>query len=94
MADKIIIRTSEAPLPIGPYNQAVAVSLDPGGKIIFTSGQIAVDAGTHEVCRGGVQEQTRMVLENVKKVLAGAGSSLANVLKATVFLKNMEDSEQ
>ena len=89
---KHIIKTQDAPLPIGPYNQAVMMSLGAsGGKVIYTSGQIPVDPKTNVVSLGGVKEQTRMVLENVKKVLAGAGASMDKVVKATVFLKNMGD---
>src|SRR5437870_8333750 len=83
---KKIIRIDQAPLPIGPYNQAVVV-----GNMVYTSGQIPLDAKTNNVVAGGVTEQTKSVLENLKAVLNGAGSSLANVVKTTVFLKNMSD---
>ena len=83
---KKIIKTESAPLPVGPYNQAVVV-----GNLVFTSGQIAVDPVTNEVSKGGVVEQTRLVLNNLKAVLQGAGSSLEQAVKVTVFLKNMND---
>ncbi|OGX27825.1 MAG: hypothetical protein A2787_05200 [Omnitrophica WOR_2 bacterium RIFCSPHIGHO2_01_FULL_48_9] len=81
-----IIKAPKAPVPIGPYNQAVAAN-----NLVYTSGQIAIDPKTNEVCPGGITEQTRMVLSNLKAVLEGAGSSFDKVLKNTVFLKNMSD---
>ena len=83
---KKIIRTEQAPLPIGPYNQAVVV-----GNLVYTSGQIPLDAKTNNVVVGGITEQTKSVIENLKAVLQGAGTSLTNVVKTTVFLKNMGD---
>ena len=83
--NKRIIKTAQAPLPIGPYNQAVVV-----GNIVYTSGQIPLDLN-NAVVPGGITEQTKSVLENLKAVLEGAGTSLANVVKTTVFLKNMGD---
>ncbi len=86
---KTIIKTPRAPLPIGPYNQAVKT-----GNLIYASGQIPLEVGTNAVCAGGVTEQTRLVLTHVKAILEAAGSSLANVVKATVFLKDMNDFSQ
>ena len=83
---KKIIKTSKAPQPIGPYNQAVV-----SNNLVFTAAQIAMDPLTNEICQGGIAEQTRMVLTNLKGVLEEAGSSLPKVLKVTVFLKNMND---
>ena len=82
---KKIIKTQQAPLPIGPYNQAVAF-----GGLVYTSGQIPLDR-SNTVVAGGVSEQAVCVLENLKAVLEGAGSSLDRVVKTTVFLKNMAD---
>lgn len=84
--EKKIIKTESAPLPVGPYNQAVVV-----GNFVFTSGQIAIDPVTNEISKGGVVEQTRLVLNNLKAVLQGAGSSLEQAVKVTVFLKNMNE---
>ena len=84
--ERKVIKTAKAPLPIGPYNQAVVV-----GHLVYCSGQIPVDPKTNEVCSGGVAEQAQVVLENVKNVLQAAGSSLSQVVKATVFLKDMND---
>ena len=83
---KKIVKTPNAPSPIGPYNQAVIVD-----KLVYTSGQIAIDTQTNTVCEGGIVEQTRLVLTHLKAVLEGAGSSLEKVVKVTVFLKNMND---
>ncbi|RJP78686.1 MAG: RidA family protein [Candidatus Zixiibacteriota bacterium] len=81
-----IIRTDQAPAAIGPYNQAVVGS----GTLVFTAGQIPLDLDGNLV-GGGVAEQTRQVLENLKQVLGAAGSSLRQVVKTTVFLQNMDD---
>ena len=82
---KKIIKTAQAPLPIGPYNQAVVI-----GTLVFTSGQIPLDQ-SNSVVTGGIKEQTQCVLKNLKAVLEGAGSSLDKIVKTTVFLKNMGD---
>ena len=82
---KKIIKTQHAPLPIGPYNQAVVI-----GNLVYTSGQIPLDK-TNAVVAGGITEQAVCVLENLKAVLEGAGSSLDKTVKTTVFLKNMGD---
>ncbi len=82
---KKIIKTDKAPLPIGPYNQAVVI-----GNLVYTSGQIPLDQ-SNAVVSGGIKEQTQCVLENLKAVLEGADSALDKVVKTTVFLKNMGD---
>ena len=79
---KEIISTPKAPSAIGPYNQATAFD-----KLIFTSGQIALDPVSMEIVAGGVQEQTKQVMENLKAVLEEAGSSFENVLKEKNNLK-------
>lgn len=83
--NKTIIKTAKAPLPIGPYNQAVVI-----GNLVYTSGQIPLDT-SNAVVPGGITEQTIRVLENVKVLLEASGSSLPKVVKTTVFLKNMSD---
>ena len=83
---KIIIKTNRAPLPIGPYNQAVVI-----GNLLYSSGQIPIDMKTNSIIEGGVTEQTKLVLDYVKAILEEAGSSLKNVVMATVFLKSMND---
>ena len=84
--NKKIVKAPKAPQPIGPYNQAVIIS-----NLIFTAGQIAIDPKTNEMIKGGISEQARMVLTNLKAVLEGAGLSLEGVIKTTVFLKSMND---
>lgn len=83
---KTAISTSTAPAAIGPYSQAVRV-----GNLVYTSGQIALDPASGQVVSGGVAEQTTRVLENLKAVLAAAGSDLTRVVKTIVFLKDMQD---
>ena len=80
------IATSHAPEAIGPYSQGIRL-----GNLIFTAGQIALDPTTQQVIPGGITEQTTRVLENLKAILESAGSSLAQVVKATVFLKDFND---
>ncbi len=84
--NKKIIRTEKAPLPIGPYNQAVSIN-----NLVYTAGQIPIDLKTNNICPGGIAEQTRLVILNLKAVLEAAGSSLDKVIKTTVFLKDMND---
>jgi 2-iminobutanoate/2-iminopropanoate deaminase len=80
------ISTDKAPKAIGPYEQAIKI-----GDFVYTAGQIPIDPKTGNLVAGGIAEQTRRVLENLKAVLEAAGSSLDKVIKATVFLKNMAD---
>ena len=81
-----IIKTDKAPAAIGPYSQAVAAN-----GFVYTAGQIALDPSTGQVVAGGVAEQTEQVLKNLGAVLEAAGSSWTNVVKTTVFLKDMRD---
>ena len=78
--------TQHAPAAIGPYSQAVAAN-----GFVFTSGQIALDPATGEVVPGSIREQTQRICENLKAVLAAAGSSLEKVVKTTCFLADMAD---
>jgi 2-iminobutanoate/2-iminopropanoate deaminase len=86
IALKEIIATDRAPKAIGPYSQAVRV-----GNLVFLSGQIPLDPATGQLTDGPVQLQTERVLENIKAVLESAGLGLQNVIKTTVFLKNLSD---
>lgn len=81
-----IISTDGAPAAIGPYAQGVRV-----GNLIFTAGQGALDPITGQIVPGGIKEQTGRTLENLKAILEAAGSSLGQVVKATVFLKDLND---
>lgn len=84
MATKQIL-TKNAPAPIGPYSQAIAVD----GKFVYTAGQIALDPATNQLVEGDIKAQTRRVLQNLDAILTTAGSSMAKVVKTTVFLKDM-----
>jgi 2-iminobutanoate/2-iminopropanoate deaminase len=86
MQNKTSISTTDAPQAIGPYSQAVRV-----GDTLYTSGQVGLDPATGHLVPGGITEQTTRVLENLRAVLAAAGIDLANVVKTTVFLKDMKD---
>jgi len=81
-----VISTDLAPAAIGPYAQGVRA-----GSLIFTAGQIPIDPVTQQVVVGGIAEQTKRVMENLKAILEEAGSSLDRVIKATVFLKDLSD---
>lgn len=84
---KKIINTKNAPAPIGPYNQAVIHN-----DVLYTSGQIALDPKTGTLYSGGdIKEETRMVMENIKAILKEAKISFDHVLKATIFVSNMDD---
>jgi 2-iminobutanoate/2-iminopropanoate deaminase len=83
---KEIISTAKAPAAIGPYSQAVKL-----GNMIYTSGMIPLVPETMQIVEGGVQQQTKQVLENLKMLLESAGSSLENVIKTTVFIKDMNE---
>lgn len=83
---KQAIATNAAPAAIGPYSQAIRT-----GNLVFTAGQIALDPVTQQVVAPGITEQTTRVMENLKAILEAAGSSLAQVVKATVFLKDFND---
>ena len=83
---KKVISTSKAPAAIGPYSQAIQV-----GNLVFASGQIPIDPATGSFVAGGVKEQARQSLTNVKGILDEAGLTLDNVVKTTVFLADMND---
>jgi 2-iminobutanoate/2-iminopropanoate deaminase len=84
------VRTAAAPAAIGPYSQAVVVPVGER-KMIFCSGQIALDPETGEMIEGDVTAQTRRALDNLAAVLAAAGASFAEVAKTTIFLASMND---
>jgi 2-iminobutanoate/2-iminopropanoate deaminase len=88
---RTIVRTAQAPAAIGPYSQAVAVTVGDGKQMIFCSGQIALDPRTGAMVEGDVSAQTRQVLANLGAVLEAAGASYANVVKTTIFLADMAD---
>ena len=80
------ISTTKAPAAIGPYSQAIYV-----GNLVYTSGQIPIDPATGTIVEGGINEQTRQSLTNVKAILESAGLTMGNVVKTTVFLADMND---
>ncbi len=85
--ERAVIKTEKAPLPIGPYNQAVLAS----GRFLFLAGQIPIDPSTGNVVIGDIKSQTRCVCENIKAILNEAGTSFRNIVKTTVFLKDMNE---
>lgn len=82
------ISTPEAPKAIGPYSQAVEAK---GARMLFLSGQIPLDPRTGELVQGGIEEQARRVLENLRAVLAAGGAGLEDVVKTTIFLADLAD---
>lgn len=80
------VKTNNAPAAIGAYSQGIQA-----GNLVFASGQIPVDPATGEVVSGGIAEQARQAIENMKAVMQAANASLDDVIKTTVFIKNMAD---
>ena len=83
---KEVIKTNDAPQAIGPYSQAIKAN-----GFVFISGQIAIDPATGELVEGDVGKQADRVLQNLRAILQAAGSSMEQVVRTTVFLKNMSD---
>ena len=83
---KQVIATEKGPKAIGPYSQAIKA-----GGFVFLSGQVAFDPATGQLVEGDVAKQTARVLENLKAIAEAAGSSLEKAVKATVYLKDMND---
>ncbi|MBS3753246.1 MAG: RidA family protein [Anaerolineales bacterium] len=86
MSEKHVVEAKGAPQAIGPYSAAVKTD-----TMVFTAGQLGVDPGSGEFSSGDIQSQTRQALENLRAVLLAAGSSLTNVIKTTVFLRDMDE---
>jgi 2-iminobutanoate/2-iminopropanoate deaminase len=86
MPEKQIIKTDKAPKAIGPYSVGVKM-----GDLVFTAGQIGLDPQTGEVVTGGIEAETRQALENIRQILSASGASLEDVVKTTVFLRDMGD---
>lgn len=84
--DREIVATSAAPAAIGPYSQAVV-----SDKLVFVSGQIALNPATGQMVEGGVVEQTRQVMANLQAVLTAAGSDLDSILRTTIYLADLGD---
>jgi 2-iminobutanoate/2-iminopropanoate deaminase len=85
---RTVIRTNDAPAPVGPYNQAIAAT----GQMVFAAGQIALDPATGTIVgEGDVAQQTEQVMANLAAVLKAAGSEFNQVVKTNVYLKDMDD---
>lgn len=82
--DKIVIRTANAPEPIGPYSQAILA-----GDTLYISGQICIDPDTNQLKNGDVKEETHQVMQNLRAILSAAGTGFNNVVKTTIFLTDM-----
>jgi 2-iminobutanoate/2-iminopropanoate deaminase len=81
-----VVSTEKAPKAIGPYSQAVVA-----GDLVFTSGQIPLDPQTQQMVQGDVRQQAERVMHNLSAVLSAAGASFATVVKATIFLADLND---
>jgi len=86
---KKIINTSNAPLPVGPYNQAILVD-----KTLYMSGQIALDIKSKEIVNGTIEEETEKIMYNIKTILDEVGLTFENVIKSTIFTTNMKSFDK
>ncbi|NJE07796.1 RidA family protein [Thermococcus sp. M39] len=89
---KSVIFTENAPKPIGPYSQAILV--ENPDKLLVISGQIPINPETGEVVKGDIREQARQAIENLIAILEAAGATVDDVIKVTVYLKNIKDFEE
>ena len=83
---KKTVHSDKAPQAVGPYSQAILT-----GNLVFTSGQIAIDPGSGKFVEGGIREQVRQVMANLSAILKAAGTDLSKVIKATVFLNDINN---
>jgi 2-iminobutanoate/2-iminopropanoate deaminase len=86
---KKVVQTDKAPKAIGPYSQAIQA-----GDFLFLSGQVPLDPKTGELVKGDIRQQTEQVLENIKGVLRSQNLGMEDVVKVTIFLKNIENFNQ
>ncbi len=86
MSTKEVVATKDAPEAIGPYSQAIKF-----GNMLFLAGQIPIDPKTNQLNTGSIEEQTKLVLENLKAVLAASGMTMNDVVSTTVFLKDLNE---
>ncbi|MDB4902747.1 MAG: yabJ 2 [Mucilaginibacter sp.] len=82
---KKVINTTNAPAPIGPYSQAISA-----GNFVFVSGQVAINPGTGELILEDIKTETKQVMENIKSILIEAGIDFSNIVKTSIFLKDMQ----
>ncbi len=87
--ERQVVSTDQAPKAIGPYSQAIRV-----GDFVFCAGQAGLEPATGVLVKGGIEAETRRVLQNLAAVLQAAGSSLSRVVKTTVFLTNMDEFQR
>ena len=85
--NKTVIRTDDAPAPVGAYNQGIITK----GTFVFTAGQIPIDPETNKLIDAPFEDQVERVLENIKAILEAAGTSLDNLVKLTVFMKDLNN---
>ncbi|HEY8781607.1 MAG TPA: RidA family protein [Mucilaginibacter sp.] len=83
---KTIVNTNNAPAPIGPYSQAVIA-----GDFVFVSGQVAINPSTGELILDDIKTETKQVMENIKAILIAAGVDFSNIVKTSIFLKDMQN---
>ncbi len=83
---KEVINTQEAPAPIGPYSQAIKA-----GNTLYVSGQVAIDAASGELINDNITEETHQVMKNLEAILRAAASDFSQVVKCSIFIKNMDD---
>jgi 2-iminobutanoate/2-iminopropanoate deaminase len=86
---KTVINTNNAPAPIGPYSQAIIA-----GNFVFVSGQVAINPPTGELVMDDIKTETKQVMENIKAILTEAGIDFSNIVKTSIFLKDMQDFTQ
>ena len=86
MSEKEVIVSDKAPMPIGPYSAGIRF-----GQFVFTAGQVGIDRSIGRLVEGGVEAETRQVMKNLAHILEVAGTSLNNVVKTTIFLKDIAD---
>jgi 2-iminobutanoate/2-iminopropanoate deaminase len=84
--NKQIITTDKAALPVGPYSQAVRA-----GDLLFVAGEKGIDPTTNKIVPGGIEEETRQTLENIKAILEAGGASMANVVRSVVYMTDMAE---
>jgi len=83
---KKIIKTDKAPLPVGPYNQAVLVD-----KTLYISGQVAINPENNEVIKGSVEDATKLIMENIQSILDDAGYNFNDVVRSKIYLTDMNN---
>jgi len=88
---KTAVHVQDAPTPVGPYSQAQAVRLHGGNRMVFTAGQVGIDPKSGKLVGEGIADQTAQVLRNLRAVLAGAGLTLDDIVKTTVYLADMQE---